>query len=66
MVQVVVHQNNIEQALRALKKKMQREGIFRDMKMKRFYEPGSVKKVRKDQESRRRRLKMIRKRNETL
>ena len=37
MVQIVVRDNNVEQALRALKKKMQREGTFREMKRRKFY-----------------------------
>jgi small subunit ribosomal protein S21 len=37
-VQVLVRANNVDQALRALKKRMQREGIFREMKMRDFYE----------------------------
>ena len=41
MVQVVVRENNVDQALKALKKKMQREGIFREMKMRRNYEKPS-------------------------
>jgi ribosomal protein S21 len=42
-VQVLVRDNNVDQALRALKKKMQREGIFREMKMRDFYEKPSQK-----------------------
>jgi ribosomal protein S21 len=37
-MQVFVRDNNVEQALRILKKKMQREGVFREMKRARFYE----------------------------
>ena len=62
LVQVVVHSNNMEQALRALKKKMQREGIFREMKMGRHFEKPSEAKVRKSAESLRRRRKLDRKR----
>lgn len=62
MVQVVVHTNNIDQALRALKKKMQREGVFREMKLRRHYEKPSEAKKRKDAESDRRRRKLARKR----
>jgi small subunit ribosomal protein S21 len=40
-VQVLVRDNNIDQALRVLKKKMQREGVFREMKRRRFYEKPS-------------------------
>ncbi|MDX1917071.1 MAG: 30S ribosomal protein S21 [Rickettsiaceae bacterium] len=61
MIQVSVHAGNGEQAIRNLKRKMQRELVFRYMKMSRFYEPDSVKKVRKKQESERRRRKLVRK-----
>lgn len=62
LVQVIVHDNNVDQALRAFKKKMQREGIYREMKMCRFYEKPSEKRVRKGAESIRRRRKLERKR----
>ena len=61
MVQVQVRFNNVDYPLRTLKKKMQREGIFRAMKEKRFYEKPSEKKVRKKAESLRRRRKLNRK-----
>lgn len=63
MVQVTVHTNNIDQALKALKKKMQREGIFREMKLRRHHEKPSEMKKRKEEESSRRRRKLARKRN---
>jgi small subunit ribosomal protein S21 len=63
MVQVLVRFNNLDQALKALKKKMQREGIFRVMKMKRHHEKPSEAKVRKAAESLRRRRKLDRKRS---
>jgi len=53
-VQVPVHGGNGEKAIRDLKRKMQRELVFRLMKMSRFYEPPSVKRVRKLQETERR------------
>ena len=62
MVQVFVRENNVDQALRALKKKMQREGIFREMKMRRSYEKPSEKRVRKRAEAVRRARKLARKR----
>jgi small subunit ribosomal protein S21 len=62
MIVVTVHAGNGEVAIRNLKRKMQRELIFRSMKMSRFYEPKSVKKVRKKQESERRQRKLTRKR----
>ncbi len=64
MVEVSVHDNNVDQALRALKKKMQREGIFREMKMRRHYEKPSEKRVREGAEAVRRWRKMERKRVE--
>ncbi len=62
MVQVLVRDNNIDQALRALKKKLQREGIFREMKMRRAYEKPSERRVRKAAEAVRRARKLARKR----
>ncbi len=64
MVSVHVRDNNVDQALRALKKKMQREGIFREMKMRRDFEKPSVKKKREQAEAVRRWRKMERKRKE--
>ena len=64
IVQVVVRDNNVEQALRALKKKMQREGDFRQMKQRRYYEKPSVRKAREKAEAIRRCRKMERKRKE--
>lgn len=61
MVEVTVRDNNIDQALRALKKKMQREGIFREMKMRKNYEKPSEARVRKQAESVRRARKLARK-----
>ena len=45
-VQVLVRDNNVDQALKALKKKMQREGIFREMKLRRHYEKPSERRAR--------------------
>jgi small subunit ribosomal protein S21 len=59
-----VRDNNVEQALRALKKKMQREGLFREMKLRRDYEKPSEKKKREKSESARRWRKMERKKRE--
>lgn len=63
-VQVVVRDNNVDQALRALKKKMQREGIFREMKLRRHFEKPSQKKAREKAEAVRRHRKLLRKRIE--
>lgn len=61
-VQVIVRDNNVDQALRALKKKMQREGIFREMKLRRSYEKPSERKARESAEAVRRHRKLMRKR----
>jgi small subunit ribosomal protein S21 len=53
-VQVLVRDNNIDQALRALKKKMQREGLFREMKLHDHYEKPSERKTREKAEAIRR------------
>jgi small subunit ribosomal protein S21 len=60
-MQVLVRDNNIDQALRVLKKKMQREGIFREMKQRRSYEKPSERKVREQAEAIRRARKLARK-----
>jgi small subunit ribosomal protein S21 len=60
-VQVLVRDNNVDQALRALKKKMQREGIFREMKLRGHYEKPSEKRAREEAEAVRRARKLIRK-----
>lgn len=64
MVSVHVRDNNVEQALRALKKKMQREGLFREMKIRRDYEKPSEKKKREKSESVRRWRKLERKKRD--
>jgi small subunit ribosomal protein S21 len=64
IVQVIVRDNNVDQALRALKKKMQREGVFREMKLRRAYEKPSERKARERAEAVRRYRKLMRKRME--
>lgn len=60
-MKVVVRDNNVDQALRVLKKKLQREGLFRKMKMVRFYEKPSEKRAREKGEAIRRARKLARK-----
>jgi small subunit ribosomal protein S21 len=60
-LQVLVRDNNVDQALRVLKKKMQREGVFREMKRRRFYEKPSEKATREQGEAIRRARKLARK-----
>ncbi|MCJ9428024.1 MULTISPECIES: 30S ribosomal protein S21 [Kordiimonas] len=63
-MEVTVRDNNVDQALRALKKKLQREGVYREMKMRRFYEKPSEKKAREQAAAVRRARKLERKRLE--
>ena len=60
IVEVSVKDNNIEGALRILKKKMQREGVFKEMKMRSYFEKPSQKKLREKEENIRRSRKMAR------
>ena len=64
IVEVSVRENNVDQALRVLKKKMQREGIYREMKLRKHFEKPSERKAREKAESIRRARKMQRKRRE--
>ncbi|MGO4667515.1 30S ribosomal protein S21 [Bosea sp. 2YAB26] len=60
-MQVLVRDNNVDQALRVLKKKMQREGVFREMKRRAAYEKPSEKRVREKADAIRRARKLARK-----
>jgi small subunit ribosomal protein S21 len=60
-LQVFVRENNVDQALRILKKRMQREGIFREIRQHSFYEKPSEKRVREKAEAIRRSRKLARK-----
>jgi|TARA_B100000315_G_scaffold32417_1_gene27336 small subunit ribosomal protein S21 len=64
-IEVEVRNNNVEKALRVLKKKLQKDGLFRELRMRQFYEKPSDKRMRKHKESLRRiakekRLKRLR------
>ena len=61
-MQVLVRDNNVDQALKALKKKMQREGIFREMKLRGHYAKPSERRAREKAEAIRRARKLARKR----
>ena len=60
-MQVLVRDNNVDQALRVLKKRLQREGVFREMKLRKYYEKPSEKRVREAAEAVRRTRKAARK-----
>jgi small subunit ribosomal protein S21 len=61
-MQVFVRDNNVDQALKALKKKLQREGVFRELKRKKFFEKPSERRAREKSEAIRRAHKAARKR----
>ena len=63
-MQIMVRDNNVDQALRALKKKLQREGVYREMKLRRHYEKPSEKRAREKAEAVRHARKLERKRME--
>ena len=63
-MQIIVRDNNVDQALRALKKKLQREGVYREMKLRRHYEKPSEKRARERAAAIRRARKLERKRVE--
>lgn len=60
-MQVIVRENNVDQALRVLKKKMQREGLFREMRARTAYEKPSERRNREKAEAVRRTRKLARK-----
>lgn len=63
-MQILVRDNNVDQALRALKKKLQREGVYREMKLRRHFEKPSEKRAREKAAAVRRARKLDRKRME--
>lgn len=63
-MQILVRENNVDQALRALKKKLQREGVYREMKLRRHFEKPSEKRAREKAAAVRRARKLERKRQE--
>ena len=65
-MQVTVRDNNVDQALKVLKKKLQREGVFREMKLRRAFEKPSERRAREKAEAVRRGRKLERKRLERV
>jgi len=60
---VNVKDNNVEQAIRSLKKKMQREGLYKEMKLRKHFEKPSLKRAREKEENIRRSRKTARRNN---
>jgi len=54
MIEVLVRDNNVDKALRVLKKKLQKDGLFRELRLRQHFEKPSLKKQRKLKESLRR------------
>ena len=63
-IQVTVKDNNLEQALRSLKKKMQREGLYKEMKLRKHYEKPCLKRAREKEENIRRARKSAKRNND--
>ena len=59
-MEITVVDGNVEKAIKVLKRKLQQEGLFREMKLRRFYEKPSVKRKRKEKEALRRLRKKMR------
>ena len=62
MLEVVVHQNQVDKALKALKRQIIKEGLLKELKRRRFYEKPSVKKKRKQKEAKKKRKSAMRRR----
>ncbi len=59
---IKVHGNDVEKALKSLKRQLQKEGLFKEIKQRSFYEKPSVKERRKKREAARKRAKALRSR----
>ena len=61
LVKVFVRKNNVEQAIRVLRKKVQKEGVLKRVRQTRYFESPSEKRIRKQKEGRKNFLKKKRK-----
>ena len=59
-MEIKVERNDIEKAITILKRKIQKDGLFKELKIRRFYEKPSLKKKRKQREARKKKLKSLR------
>jgi len=57
---IKVFGNDIEKALKTLKRQLQKEGLFKEIKKRSFFEKPSVKEKRKQREARKKRMKSSR------
>ncbi len=65
-MQVVVKNGNVERAMRTLKKKIQKEGLLRELKQKQYFEKPSAKKARKKAEGIKRYQRNLKKKMERV
>jgi small subunit ribosomal protein S21 len=61
-LEVTVYQNQVEKALKVLKRQMTKEGLLKELKRRRFYEKPSVKKKRKQKEAKKKRKAALKRR----
>ena len=66
MVTVVVKNGNVDRAMRTLKKKLQKEGLLKELKQRQYFEKPSAKKVRKKAEGIKRYQRTLKKKMERL
>ena len=66
MVTITVRNNNVDQAMRILKKKLQKEGLLKELKQKQYFEKPSAKKARKKAEGVKRYQRNLKKKQERL
>ncbi len=59
-MEIKVNENNVDGALKVLKRKLQKEGLFREIKRRKSYEKPSEKEKRKRREAKKERIKALR------
>ena len=59
-MEIKVNENNVDGALKVLKRKLQKEGLFREIKRRKSYEKPSEKENRKRREAKKERIKALR------
>ena len=59
-MKVIVQNNQIEKAIKDLKKKLTKEGVFSEIKERRFFDKPSIKRKKKQAKAAKRRRKSMR------
>ncbi|HIF03082.1 MAG: 30S ribosomal protein S21 [Nitrospina sp.] len=62
-MEVTVYQNQVERALKVLKRQLTKDGLLKELKRRRFYEKPSLKKLRKQKEAKKKRKAAMRRSN---